>query len=381
MIWHKADLAVVNRPDIFYHINTLVLQLTIAGKKIFYVLVYRRFGQTVDEFNNFVEKFDEALTKIEAENPYCIAAGGDYNAHLKEWYKEGRSDSNGVHIQKVFLDHGMVQLVDQPTYIVNTTKTCVDLFATDQPNLVLTNEVLPSPIPECHHQINYVKLSLKCPPPPPFERRVWHHDRADVKSIQKAIHDFNWEEELGNLDDSPEEQVNLFDNVIMNIMLNLIPYVDKICRPKEPPWITKGSKNLYNSYRRKYKKIAKKGYPLEEKPQMDALKIEYTNLIKTEKNKYMSSLGQAVSNPRSGPKKYWAAMKKLLKKNITSVIPPILHNGLFILNSSEKGSLFNQYFKDQCKTIVTSSTLPPWPRQQTSHLRKLRSTSRAYLSI
>jgi hypothetical protein len=168
LIWHKADLAVINRPDIFDHINTIVLQISVAGKKIFYILVYRRFGQSVDEFDNFCTKFDEALTKIEAENPYCIAAGGDYNAHLKEWYAEGVTDSKGVHIQKIFLDHGMTQLVDQPTYIGNETKTCVDLFAIDQPNLVLANEVLPSLIPECHHQINFTKLSLKCPPPLPL---------------------------------------------------------------------------------------------------------------------------------------------------------------------------------------------------------------------
>ena len=192
LIWHKADLAVINRPDIFDHINTIVLQISVAGKKIFYILVYRRFGQSVDEFDNFCIKFDEALTKIEAENPYCIAAGGDYNAHLKDWYADGVSDSKGVHIQKIFLDHGMTQLVDQPTYIVNQTKTCVDLFAIDQPNLVIANEVHPSLIPECHHQINFTKLSLKCPPPPPFNRRVWHHKRADEESIRRAIDGYNW---------------------------------------------------------------------------------------------------------------------------------------------------------------------------------------------
>ena len=52
-------------------------------------------------------------------------------------------------------------------------------------------------------------------------------------------------------------------------------------------------------------------------------------------------------------------MKKILKKNITSVIPPILRNGIFITDIKEKCKIFNDYFKDQCKTIVTSSTLPP----------------------
>jgi hypothetical protein len=335
------------------------------------VLVYRRFGQTVEEFDNFVVKFDEALTKLEAENPYCIATGGDYNAHSKEWYKEGNTDSYGIHIQKVFLDHGMTQLVDQPTYIVNNTKTCVDLFAIDQPNIVLTNEVLPSPIPECHHQINYTKLSLRCPPPPPFKRRVWHHKRADKESIQRAMDGFNWERELEDLEDSPDDQAKLLGNVFMNIMLNFFPYSDKTFKPKEPPWITQGSKNLYNSYRRKYKKFARKGFPLTEQPQMRALQTEYTNLIKTEKDRHMRSLGNIIANPQSAPKKYWTAMRKLVKKKITSVIPPILYNGIFILSSAEKGSLFNQYFKDQCKTVVTSSTIPPFAKTTNISLNRV----------
>ena len=89
------------------------------------------------------------------------------------------------------------------------------------------------------------------------------------------------------------------------------------------------------------------------------MRSEYTTLIETDKEKYLCSLGSAISDPKSCTKKYWSAMKKILKKNITSVIPPILHSGMFITNIKEKCQIFNNYFKDQCKTIVTSSILPP----------------------
>ena len=165
LIWHKIGLAVKNRADIFDHSNTLVLELSISRKKIFYILCYRKFNQTNDEMNNFFEKFDCALRKIQAENPYCIMIGGDFNAHVKDWYKDGITDTAGVNLLNIFDDHGLTQLVNQPTYIVNNTHTCVDLFATDQPGLVLSNEIHPSLHPNCHHQINYTKLCLNCPPP------------------------------------------------------------------------------------------------------------------------------------------------------------------------------------------------------------------------
>ena len=41
------------------------------------------------------------------------------------------------------------------------------------------------------------------------------------------------------------------------------------------------------------------------------------------------------------------------------MIPPILKDNMFITDIKEKCIMFNQYFKEQCKTIVTSSILPP----------------------
>ena len=66
-----------------------------------------------------------------------------------------------------------------------------------------------------------------------------------------------------------------------------------------------------------------------------------------------------MSNKKTGRNKYWSALKKLLKKNITSVIPPILQNGTFITDAKEKCDIFNEYFEKQCQTIETSSTIPP----------------------
>ena len=218
----------------------------------------------------------------------------------------------------------------------------------------------------CHHQVNFVKINLKCPPPPPHERRVWHYGRANNEAIQRSLTEFNWEQALSNLDSNPEEQVELFDNVIRNVAENFIPFDDKLIKPRDPPWITKNSKTLYNKYRRKYKQFIRNGCKDSEKLCIDAMRSEYSNLVKNEKEKYLCTLGLAISDPNTGPKKYWAAMKKILKKNITSVIPPILQNGIFITDIKEKCKIFNEYFKDQCKTIVTSSVLPPHVEKTTT---------------
>ena len=77
----------------------------------------------------------------------------------------------------------------------------------------------------------------------------------------------------------------------------------------------------------------------------------------------MKNLGADVSNPRTGPKKYWTALKKLMNKCISTVIPPILHENVLVTNAHEKSVLFNNYFKNQCTVLNTNSTLPVFERK------------------
>ena len=91
------------------------------------------------EFNTFIDKFDELLGNIEAESPFCTVIMGDFNSHLKEWYQGDKNDVYGMAMQKLLKNHGISQLVDQPTFITRNAKTCIDLVVTNQPNLILLN--------------------------------------------------------------------------------------------------------------------------------------------------------------------------------------------------------------------------------------------------
>ena len=195
--------------------------------------------------------------------------------------------------------------------------------------------------------------------------------RANIAAIQKSISDYEWENALGLLNHDPDSQVDHLDEVFLNVAKNFIPFEDKKIHPKDPPWITQPLKTLYTNYKRKYKKFAKKNFPPDEKQQIDDLKSEYTNLVESEKDKYLKRLGNQVSNPKTGQKKYWSALKKLLNKNITSVIPPILQQSIFITDAIEKCNIFNNYFKEQCRTINTSSSLPSLVRTTTHTLNSI----------
>ena len=48
----------------------------------------------------------------------------------------------------------------------------------------------------------------------------------------------------------------------------------------------------------------------------------------------------------------------VLNKAKIPIIPPLLENGLFVTDFSEKAQLFNDYFILQCTTIDTGSVIP-----------------------
>ena len=84
------------------------------------------------------------------------------------------------------------------------------------------------------------------------------------------------------------------------------------------------------------------------------------NTVEEAKSGYLKSLGDSLSNPRTGAKKYWTALKKLLNGYIATVIPPIILENIFITDIVEKCKIFNDFFSKQSKNIITNITLPPF---------------------
>ena len=100
----------------------------------------------------------------------------------------------------------------------------------------------PSLHASCHHQIVYAKFNLKIHYPPPYEREVWHFQKADINLIRKAMNEFNWERAFFNL--NINEMVSVFNTTIKNIMANFIPQETVICDDRDPPWINNRIKKI-----------------------------------------------------------------------------------------------------------------------------------------
>ena len=87
----------------------------------------------------------------------------------------------------------------------------IDLVISDHPNLVLDCGTPVSLDSFCHHEITYCKVNINIPPPSPFERKIWHYDRAHIPLLKRSMFKFSWLQHL-NINQDPNWQVKTFTN-------------------------------------------------------------------------------------------------------------------------------------------------------------------------
>ena len=54
-------------------------------KKYFFAVIYRNPSQNQTEFDDFTINFELLLSKMAAENPFCVVITGDFNCRSSQW--------------------------------------------------------------------------------------------------------------------------------------------------------------------------------------------------------------------------------------------------------------------------------------------------------
>ena len=205
--------------------------------------------------------------------------------------------------------------------------------------------------------MTFCKINFKIPPPPKYDRKIWHFKKAQADLIKKAIQAFPWNNCLSSLSD-PSDQVELLNSTIINIMSNFIPNEVKRYRPSEPAWFNDKIRNRLRKQNELYRKYKYKGYLSSDKINLDTFRSDTANIIESTKEKYLMSQGVKLADQSTGQKTYWKIMNEFLNKTKIPRIPPLFLNGKFIVCCKEKAQTFNNYFAEQCTPFDTNSVLP-----------------------
>ena len=107
---------------------------------------------------------------------------GDFNAKSHFWWPDGDETLEGREIEAMLNSFGLSQIIAEPTNFDPGKK----------PNIILDSGTRSSLDPLCHHQIIYCKVNFRIPPPSPFERKIWHFNRANKAAIKRSMTNFPW---------------------------------------------------------------------------------------------------------------------------------------------------------------------------------------------
>ena len=358
-VFYKNDLPVIVRNDLSFD-ESIVLEINFGRKKFFFTVLYRSPSQnhTSPVFQDFLLNFENLYSRIKSENPLAVFFLGDFNAHSKLWWPNGDTNPEGIALDELFSKLGLSQVISEPTnFEPGKTPSCIDLIVTDQPNIILESGTRASLDSSCHHQITHCKINYQIPPPLPFQRKIWHYDRADCAAIKRSLINFPWQQHL-NINNNPNWQVETLTEIILNIMSNFIPNEVKKIIPRDPPWITKNLKTMLKRKNRFYKTYKRNCYKDEDKVRLDAFRVECQQAVEMAKLSYLKKIGNKVNNPHTSKKVYWKIIQRVMNKCRAPRIPPVLINNTFIMLSRIKAMYFNDFFSKQCKIIVNNSVLP-----------------------
>ena len=102
----------------------------------------------------------------------------------------------------------------------------------------------------------------------------------------------------------------------------------------------------------------RKGQPDDKLEEMKNMTSKCSKMIEDAKRKYFLKAGKTLANPGTGRKTYWSLLNSVLNKAKIPIIPPLLENGIFVMDFTEKAQIFNNHFILQCTTIDTGSEIP-----------------------
>ena len=179
-MYFKENLPIKRRVDWKHCVLRELSQKLHCITKKFFVGLYRPHEMSSDDFVLFMQCLELLLDYMYDKKPHCIIFTGEFNCRIQQWWPGGNKNEEGIALDEFIESNNLTQLIDQPTHIMNKSRSCIDLIITNQPNILVDYGVHPSLYKTCHHEITYGKINLSVPPCSSYKRNVWEYNNANL---------------------------------------------------------------------------------------------------------------------------------------------------------------------------------------------------------
>ena len=160
-IYYRESLPIKRRCDLEKLPETIVAEIKLEKKKVFFVLSYRHPNMSNSESVAYMNKLENIYDSIRKENPTISILCGDFNARSPIFWEGDNENHEGVLLNNLLISNNLQQLICEPTHIRDDgSQSCIDLIITDQPFIFTDTGVLPSLDPHSKHNITHGKINV-----------------------------------------------------------------------------------------------------------------------------------------------------------------------------------------------------------------------------
>ena len=168
---------------------------------------------------------------------------------------------------------------------------------------------------------NLIKTYFKIGYPPPYTRKIWDYNRSKTDLINRSTESFDWSNLFSGK--NVHEQVELFNETLLNIFYDFIPNKIIVCDDRDPPWMNDEIKKM----------IKRKNWLFQSQRKSCNLDFAILNsltqdisdaAVTSSKLKYYERLANKLSYPKTAPKTYWKILKTFLNGTKIPLMPPLL---------------------------------------------------------
>ena len=297
---------------------------------------YRPPGQSAVNRDAFIDSLSYSIAKAVESNCTVIFITGDFNDRCEEWNSSHSESELVTRLVNLIQSSGLSQLVNTPTRITDTSRSLLDLFITDCPNIINDITLLP-PVSTSDHSVVLCKVKAPILKSARYKRVVWEYDFLRNAPFDVGYDMFN------DVEDVVEYWIQLYKSTLQGY----IPYKSVSIKSNDKPWITQEFKKLIRKRNRLWKRFKHTENPADyqayKKVRNAAVSLNRNNI-----KQYHANIELQMSNSCSS-KVWWQNVKKIISTKHSHSIPPIQKNNILVNNDTEKATVFNEYFIEQCK--------------------------------
>ena len=119
------------------------MELGIDSKICKFISLYWSPSQIADSFDSFLDNLKLNLDVVADNNPFLVVAISDFNAQSSSWCNNNKSNYEGTKSDCLATEYGLKQVINEPTYLLENSLSCIDLIFISQPKLSIDAGVHP----------------------------------------------------------------------------------------------------------------------------------------------------------------------------------------------------------------------------------------------